>query len=114
MCDAIRHLAGHELPAAARRLVVEEHAATTVHAVALAVDDRNPVAVELGHSVGAAGVKGGPFALRRLLRLAEHLAAARLVEANSLGVDQVDRLQDARHTHGVELTGEHRLLPADG
>ena len=38
-------------------LVVEQDAATAEHVVALAVVDRDPVAVDLGHAVGAARVE---------------------------------------------------------
>src|SRR5437879_2727707 len=51
--SGIRDFAGDELATAPRPFVVEEDAATAEHLVALAVVHRDPVAVDLGHAVGA-------------------------------------------------------------
>ena len=83
---AVGDLAGHELLAAARALVVEEDAGDGEQAVALAVVDGDVVAVGLGHAVGAARVEGRDLGLRHLADLAEHLAAGGLVELR-LGAD---------------------------
>ena len=64
--DALRHLPGHELATAARALVVEEDARAGEQAVALAVVDRDVVAVDLRDAVRAAGMKRRRLALRRL------------------------------------------------
>ena len=105
---AVRHLAGDELEAAAGRFVVEEDARRGVQVVALAVVDRDPVAVDLGHAVGAAGVERRRLALGDLDHLAEHLRRAGLVEAD-LGVDEPDRVEQAGDAQGRGLAGEHRL-----
>ena len=57
-------LAGDELEAAPGRLVVEQDAERGVQVVALAVVDRDPVAVDLGHAVGRAGVERRRLGLR--------------------------------------------------
>src|SRR5262249_31472474 len=51
------------------------------------------------------------FLLRRLLHFAEHLAATSLVEADALGVEKPNRLQDARHADGREFARQYGLLP---
>src|SRR5690606_35243709 len=61
--DGVGDLAGHELEAPARALVVEEDAGAGVEVVALPVVDRDPVAVELGDAVGAARVEWRALAL---------------------------------------------------
>src|SRR5262249_20711281 len=91
--------------------VVEEDARASVEVVALAVIDRDVVAVDLGHTVGTARVKRGPLALRRLLDLAEHFARGGLVKAGP-GANLADPFQDARDAHRGELGGQDRLLPA--
>ena len=55
--------AGNKGLAAHGRLMVEQNAIAGIHAVGLAIVDRNPVGIELGHCVGRARIK------RRLLRL---------------------------------------------
>src|SRR5262249_56582204 len=108
--DALRHLPGHELATAARALVIEEDPRAGEQAIALTVVDRDVVAVDLRDPVRATGMKGRRLALRRLRRLPEHLARAGLIEAR-VGRDEPHGLEHSRHTHGVELGGEHRLLP---
>ena len=77
--------------------------------VALAVVDRDPVAVDLGHAVGRAGVE------RRALASAAPRATlpnisldAGLVEAD-LRVDDADGVEQAGDAEGGDLAGEHRL-----
>ncbi len=106
-------LAGDELDAAARRLVVEEDARDPENVVAFPVVDRDPMAVDLGHAVGAAGMEGGQLGLGDLLDLAEHLRGGGLVEADAR-VDGADGLQHARDADGGELGGQHRLVPGGG
>ena len=82
-----------------------------IHPVRFAVVDRLPEAVDLGAGVGAAGVERRRLRLRRLDHLAEHLAAAGLVEAGGQagvadGLQQVDRAQR------VALDGVDRLVEA--
>src|SRR5712691_2596285 len=70
----VGHLAGDELEAAPRRLVVEQDPAAGEEVVALAIVHRDGVAVHLGDAVRAARVKGRVLVLGRLPHLAEHLA----------------------------------------
>src|SRR5262249_18268825 len=79
--DSVANLAGHELVAAARRLVVEQDARASEQSVALSVVDRDEVAVDLGDAIGAARMERRRLALRRLAHLAEHFTAAGLVKA---------------------------------
>jgi hypothetical protein len=69
--------------------------------------------IYLGHAVGAARIKGSRLILRGFPNLAEHLAAAGLVEARP-GAGLADGVQQASDTHGSELGCQHRLLPAGG
>lgn len=106
----VRDLAGDELQAAARALVVEEDAGDGEQVVALAVVDGDPVAVDLGDAVGAAGVEGGVLDLGDGLDLAEHLGGAGLVEAG-LGADLAQGVQHARDADAGELARQHGLVP---
>src|ERR1700689_1056725 len=90
--------------------MVEEDPRRRVKPVALAVIDRDPVPVDLGHPVGAARVEGRALGLRDFLNLSEHLGRRRLVEAD-LWVDDPDRVEDAGHTECSGLTGEYGLSP---
>src|SRR5262249_60947905 len=90
----------------------EQDARAAEHPVALAVVDRDEVPVDLGDTIGAARMERRRFTLRRLPRLAEHLARRRLVEANPPGIKQPDRLEDASDADGGILSGKHWLLPA--
>ena len=78
--------------------------------VALAVVDGDPVAVDLGHAVGAAGIERRRLALGHFLHLAEHLRRAGLIEAG-LGVDEPDGVEQPRHPHGGGLPREDGLVP---
>jgi hypothetical protein len=61
--------------------MVEEDAVVRVQPVGLAVVDGDPVAVDLGGTVGAARVEGRGLALRHLTHEPEHLGGRGLVEA---------------------------------
>ncbi len=50
-----------------RAFVIEQNAIAAVHAIAFAVVDDNPVSIELGHTVWAAGVEGCALGLGHLL-----------------------------------------------
>ena len=91
--------------------MVEQDPRDGVEAVALAVVHGDPVAVGLGDGVGAARVERRRFVLRRFPRLAEHLGAGGLVEAD-LGIHEADRIQHARDADRRELPGQRRLHPA--
>src|SRR5574341_432869 len=89
---AMRDLGRKELQSLTRRGVVEENAGAREQIVALAVVDRDVVAVDFRHAVGAAWVEWRLLVLWRLPYLAEHLRAAGLVKLDL-------RVQDA---HGFE------------
>ena len=109
----VGHLPRHELQASPRRLVVEQNAGHREQIVALAIVHGDVVGERLGHPVGAAGMERRLLRLRRLPRLAEHLARRCLIAPNR-GVHPSDRLEDSGHPLGVVLAGEHRLLPGRG
>ena len=95
--------------------MVEEDAAGGVEAVALAVVDGDPVAVELGHAVGAPRVERRRLLLRRLHHLAVHLGAGGLVEADLLArvvLHVTNRLEQAERAHGGDVGGVGRLVEA--
>ena len=73
---------GNVRAAAPRGFVVEEDAGRAVDSITFAVVDRDPVTVELGHTVGAARVEGRLFRLRHGLHFAEHLGRGRLVKTD--------------------------------
>ena len=60
---AAGNFAGNEGLAAALRFVVEQNAVAGIHAVGLAVVDRDPVGVKFGHAIRAAWVKRCSFFL---------------------------------------------------
>jgi hypothetical protein len=106
--DAVAHLAFDELESPAGRAVVEQDPRGGEHVVALAVVDRDPVCVDLGHAVGRAGMERCAFGLGHLHHLAEHLRRAGLVEAD-VGVDVADRLQHPHRAEGGDVPGEDGL-----
>ncbi len=82
--QAAGDFAGDEGFTPARAFVVEQDAVAGIHAVGLAVIDRDPVGVELGYGVGAARVERRGFFLRGFLHQAVKLAGRGLVEAGFL------------------------------
>jgi len=106
-------LAGHERFPPPGRFVVEQNAVAGIHAVGLAVVHRDPVGVELGHPVGAAGVERGALLLGDLLHQAVELAGAGLVDPRFLAEPQhAHRLQDAQGAEGVAVGRVFRRLEA--
>jgi len=102
--QATGDLAGYKGFAPARAFVVEQDAVTGIHAIGLAVVDRDPVGIELGHCVWAARVKGGAFLLRDFLHQAIQLAGGCLVEAGLLfQTEDADRFQHAQRAHAVHV-----------
>jgi hypothetical protein len=110
--DGARDLARHEVLAAARGLVVEEHAVAGEDTVGLAVVDSVPVRGDLGGGVGGARVEGRVLALRRR-RGAEHLRRTSLVVANG-PARQADGLQEAERPRGSDVGGVVGDLEGDG
>ena len=108
-------LAGDEGLAADGRLVVEEDAVAGVHAIGLPVVDRDPVGVELGAGVGAAGVEGGGFLLGNFLDQAEEFGGGGLVEPGLLfQTEDADGFEDAQRPQGIGIGGVFGFLEADG
>ncbi len=111
----VGHLAGHELDAAPRTLVVEQDPAARVQPVALAVVHGDVVAEHLGAAIRTAGMKWCLLGLRRLAHLAEHLRRRRLVEPDRVvlrATDHPDRLEHAQHAEPGDVGGELGLVEA--
>ena len=82
--------------------MVEQDTVAGIHAVGLAVVHRDPVGVELGYSVGAAGVERCAFPLGYLLDQAVKLRSAGLIDASFVGEPQhAHRLEDAQGAERV-------------
>eukprot|EP01022_Parablepharisma_sp_SALTPOND_P036279 TRINITY_DN9838_c0_g1_i1.p1 TRINITY_DN9838_c0_g1~~TRINITY_DN9838_c0_g1_i1.p1 ORF type:complete len:1069 (-),score=237.17 TRINITY_DN9838_c0_g1_i1:780-3986(-) len=108
-------LAGDEGFAAARRFVVEQDAVAGIDAVGFTVVDHDPVAIHLGHGIGAARVEGGGFLLRDLLDQTVEFGGAGLVEAGLLFESQdADGLKQAQYAQTVGVGGVFGFLEADG
>jgi len=106
LSHAASDLARDKVAAAPRRLVVEQDAVDSEHAVSLAVVDRDPVGVDFGGAVRRPRIKRGRLLLRDLLYLAEHLRGGGLVEADLLfQVACADGVQDSQSSDGVDLGG---------
>ena len=93
--------------------MVEKNPTGSVDAVALTVVDRDPVGVELGHAIRAAGMEGRGLRLRRFHHLTVHLRTGGLVEAD-LSADGVlavaDRFQQPEGAHGGHVGRVGRLV----
>ncbi|MNY14445.1 hypothetical protein D3C86_1476220 [compost metagenome] len=82
--------------------MVEEDAIGSMHAVRFAVVDHDPIGVELGDSVGTAGVKGCRFPLRDLLHHAVKFGGRGLVEAGLLfKAEDSDGLEEAQSAKSI-------------
>ena len=104
-------LAGHELDAAQRALVVEQDAGRGVQPEALAVVHGHAVRVELGRGVRRARIERRALVLHRLLDQPVHLRRRGLVETARRPRD-ADRLEQVDGTQSGHRAGEQRLLPA--
>lgn len=67
------YFAGQEGFSSKRGLVVEENPIACKHPIGLAVVDRGPEGIELGHAIGRTGIEGRLFGLGDFLHLAEKL-----------------------------------------
>ena len=108
--DAVGDLAGDELDAAQRALVVEQDPGRRVQPEGLAIIHRHRVRVELGAGVRAARIERRALVLDRRLDQAVHLGGRRLVEARG-GVDDTHRLQQVHRAEPGDGPGQQRLLP---
>ena len=64
--------------------MVEQNAVAGIHAIGLAVIHRDPVGIELGHSVGTARIEGRGFLLGNFLHEPVELTGAGLINAGFL------------------------------
>ena len=88
----------------AGRLVIEQDAVAGVDPVRFPVVHDNPVAVELGHRIGRARIKGRLFRLRNLLHLAIQLAGRSLVKARFvLQTHLLDRVEKAQRPDRIDF-----------
>src|SRR5262249_15129391 len=87
-------------------LVVEEDAVAGEEPIGLAVIDRDPIGVELGHRIGRARVERRGLALWYLLDEAVELRGRGLIIARlALEAEEADRLEQAQRAHGVDVGG---------
>src|SRR5258706_388554 len=104
-------LAGNEGLAPDRGLVIEENAVTRVDAVRLTVVDRNPVRIEFGYAIRAAGIERRRFLLRSFLREAKELGCRSLVVAGLLfQPENSDRFQNPQRAECIGIRGVFRFL----
>mmetsp|Transcript_6067 Transcript_6067/g.5347 ORF Transcript_6067/g.5347 Transcript_6067/m.5347 type:complete len:233 (-) Transcript_6067:143-841(-) len=94
-CHSTGDLASHKGLATARAFVIEEDAIHSKHVVSLAVVHDTPVGHQLGARIGRARVKGGCFALLRLLNLAVKFGSRCLVKS---ALARKTRLSDSLKT----------------
>ena len=106
--NRVRYLARHELPAAQRRLVVEENAAHRVQAVGLTEVHGHPVRVHFGDAVRATRRKRSALVLRDFGRVAEHLRGRGLVDARAK-LQLANRLQHVQCAAARDIGGGDRL-----
>ena len=102
MCRGHRDLPGDEILAPAGRFMVEQNAVGREDVVGLAVIDDNPVRVQLGDTIGTAGIERCLFVLKRGPHLSKELTCRRLIEAR-LHARFPDRVQEPERPHGVDL-----------
>ena len=93
--------------------MVEQDAGGGVQAEALAIIYGHPMAIELGHRIGAARVERRLLVLPRLLDDTVHLRGGRLIEPRP-GAGNAHGLQNIYHSQTRYRTGQERLLPARG
>ena len=104
--DGGGNLAGDECAAAAGTLVVEEDAISEMHAVGLAIIDKDPEGVLLGNGVGRTGVEGSGLGLRDLLHLAVKLGGGGLVELDLLfHTTSADGIEHAKNANTIGIGG---------
>ena len=111
--DAVRHLSGDEFDAAQGALMIEQDAGRCVQAEALAIIDRDPVAIEFSDGIGRTRMKRRQLALHRLADLAVHLRGRCLVEARLRRAD-AHRLQHVDDADPGNLRRQNRLVPGRG
>ena len=84
--------------------MVEQDARAAEHAIGIAVFLHYPVAIQLGHSIGAIGVERCILVLWHLLHLAVQLAGGCLIDATSvLQMIGAHCLQDAQYSYSIHI-----------
>ncbi len=107
-------LASNKGFAPAWTFVVKQDAITGKYAVGLAVVDRNPVGIHLGHCVGATRIERCGFLLRDFLHQAIELAGAGLIKAGFLlQAQDANGFQNAQGAHAVHVGGVFGALKAN-
>ena len=110
-CHRTRYFSRHEGLAADRAFMVEQNSVAGVHAISLAVIHRDPVGIQLGHRVRAAGIEGRRLLLRRFLHQPEQLGCRSLVKtALFLQAQDAHGLQNAQRPQRVRVGGVFGLL----
>lgn len=92
--------------------MVKEDPAGGVQPVALPIVHRDPVGVDLGGGVRAAGVKGGGFVLGYSLNQPVHLRAGGLVETG-LGGHLPHGIEEPDRPDRRDISGKFRDIEAD-
>ncbi len=111
--NGARDLARHEGLPADRALMVEQDAVAREHVVRLAVIDRDPVGIELGHAVGRAWIEWRFLRLRDLLHLAVEFGRRSLVDPGHVRqAQQPHGLEDAQGADAVDIGRVLGLLEA--
>ena len=105
-----RHdLLRHEPLGPQRAFVVEEDAGAGFYLVGLSILRDLPEGRRLGDAVGATGPQHGRLASRLFARVAKHLGAAGVVEADR-PAEHADRLEQVYRADDDALKGFHRLV----
>ena len=85
--------------------MIEENAIASVHAVGLPVVDHDPVGVQLGDTIGTAGVEGSRLALGSLNDFSVELRSRCLIESNVfLKTDGTDGVEETESAETVNIT----------
>lgn len=113
--EATGDLAGDEGFATARGFVIEEDAVAGIEPVGFAIVDGDPVGVELGDGIGAAGVEGGGFLLRGFLHEAVELGSGCLIEAGFVfEAEEADGFEQTQGAYGIDIGGVLGGFEGDG
>jgi hypothetical protein len=108
-----RLLIGPERLPSPRGFVVKQDAVAGIHPIGLAVIHRDPVGVQLGHTIGAARIEGRTLLLGDLLHQAVELTGAGLVDAGFLAqAEHPHRLQNPQGAERIAVGRVFRRLEA--
>src|SRR6185369_9364335 len=90
--------------------MIEQYTRTGKEPITLAIIDRNPVSIYLGHAIRAARIERRVFVLRIDPYFAKHLTRGGLIETN-LGVETAHGFEQPCDSQRRKLAGEERLIP---